>query len=560
MKNLANLAFAIGLSFGATTFASSAFAIANNNPTLISKQISEMRSTTYVSNANTPIRDIKSQAKRQLVSETLDILPTYITSTQSLVNNEYTEKMQFVAAALIDVSKEQYDIKYEKDMITVTLDARVTFDTNEINRKVQAIQDNEDRNKIVESTLTKQLKLEAQVKEINDLFKVSMPNEVKQGLVEHQELLNELVNVPLGDMVAAFELESKVSEAADKIRITSETNEEWLSLTDEQRFEYEVNLEVGRLINEGYMNQINRPLKLAVRNVSEKTVTLTVEPLEGPNMMMPWYIASHENFIPLVNRVAGGLENVEFLNSGCYFASSDHKKEMMWLEIFDKGHFQAEASKLVQAYQNGLPFSPAKNTNYSLSNLNIKFSSNEYNLEIPKLAASVPGTETPVFFVRSNTNEKNVLFTLPQNVQWNKTKAELNAKSEHDKWLLARKNESKVVDVWGLEITINGIKQTIPWIQRHEDKAGTFTRGGKKMKDSKAVAWNGGSFEYSPSREAVLNNMSTKKHQSNYKYIDPIRNGYIDCGVITMIDYPTFTVPRSLAKNLSQAEIKVFRY
>lgn len=560
MKNLANLALAIGLTLSATTFASSVFAIPNNTPILISKQISEMRSTTFVSNANTPIRDIKSQAKRQLIIETLDILPTYITSTQSLINNEYTEKMQFVAAALIDVSKEKYNIKYEKDMISVTLDARVTFDTNEINRKVQAILDNEARNKIIESTLTNQLQLEAQVKQINDLFKISMPSDVKLSLIGHQDLLNELVNVPLGDMVAEFELESKVREAEDKIRITSETNNEWLSLTEEERIEYEINVEVGRLINEGYMNQIHRPLKLVVHNASEQTVTLTVEPLEGPKMMMPWYIAAHEHFIPLANRVAGGLENVEFLNSGCYFSSSDHKEEMIWLQIFEKGHFHTETNKLVPAYLNGMAFSPSENTNYSLTNVNIEFSSLEYNLAKTKLVASVPGTETPIFFIRNSSNEENVLFTLPQNIQWNKTKEELDAKSDHEKWLVARKYKNQKVNVWGLEITVNGIKQTIPWIQRREDKGGEFTRGRNKIKDSYAVAWNGNSSEFSPSREAVLNNMSSKKHQSKYKYIDPIRNGYIDCGVITTIDYPTFTLPRSHAKNFSHAEIKVFRY
>ncbi|CAH1598876.1 exported hypothetical protein [Vibrio jasicida] len=552
MKNLANLAFAIGLSFGATTFASSAFAIANNNPTLISKQISEMRSTTYVSNANTPIRDIKSQAKRQLVSETLDILPTYITSTQSLVNNEYTEKMQFVAAALIDVSKEQYDIKYEKDMITVTLDARVTFDTNEINRKVQAIQDNEDRNKIVESTLTKQLKLEAQVKEISDLFKVSIPSDVKQGLVVQQVLSNELVNVPLGDMVAEFELQTKIKEAERKLKVATETNQEWLSLEEEQRNEYEANVEIGRLIDEGYLRQIQRPLKLAVKDVSELNVTLTVEPLEGAKKMMPWYFAVHEEFIPLVQKVAGGTRNLKFYNSGCYKSDKNQMAKQAWLSIFEQGISKDKTNGIILPYVDGKVFSPKPGENYALSNHGIKL--NPYMF--PWSEASIPGTENPIFFNTQNFNGKEALLSLPQNVTWNKTTSELN--EEYSSTQTGAYKQS-LVNVWGLKITINGTTRTVPWIQRDESRSSVYIDG-LKVKDDYAYAYDPNFTLYSSKELKILNNFKNQKHASKFKHIDPLRTGYVACGTITYLSYPTFEISKSDAKNLTNAKIEIFRY
>lgn len=585
---IATLALTVGIVCSGLQYSFDAIAA---ETILISKQVSETRSTTLVANANTPMREIKAQAKVQLIHETLDVLPTYIMSTQTIVNNEYTEKMQFVAAALIEVSSEKYDINYDGDLITLTMTAMVRFDTNEINRKIKQIESDTNRNNMMHDSLTKELKLNSQVDQINKLYKSNVSGSSFKAAQDYRALNSELVNIPLGDMVAEFELMEKFKKAEAELKRVKSINNEWLNLNEYERAEFEANVALGNIINTAYMDQIYRPLTLEVTGVENDIVIVSVRPLAGLPYMMPWSIARHERIGPYSEKLAGGVHNMHFLDFNCITGKDPRETKHAWLKMLEKGRYvDLIRHEISYMSVDGKMHESSNGLNLTLEHSDLKVKSEEdHRYNDPRQGLYVPGYNTPIFHSPKliETMGKDTFISQPIGITWDKTKAEIDALGSEKAEPFLQKSKTNV-PVWGIKLTLNGQTQTKPWIVRHEEIPNSRGNSNYKPYSWRASINTGGTSFSNKTKSCLsldtLDDCPTNEEYKVFKqaseiktfinesievssqvkpkfsYINPIRTTPVKCGVPVNTSYPEFKLTRLEARNLTNADITVFRY
>ncbi|MEZ8733854.1 hypothetical protein [Vibrio sp. 10N.239.312.D08] len=530
---------------------------------LVSEHISEVRTTEYQSNASIPLRQIKVEAREQLIRETLDILPTYMLSNQTVTDNNYSESLRFVGAAYIKVTNEDYDVSFVDDLVTIKLQATVQFDTNEIQRKVREIEANEHRNKLVTAVSSETSALSDQVENITRLYKFKVPSS-KLLKSDIDVLTHKFVNLPLGDMVEEFELEKELEEIQAQLESEKERNAEWLSLDANERNEYAANLEVGALINRAYMDQIKRPLHLVVTNVTKNDVYLRVQPIEGMPNFMPWYISHHKDAAKLAEKFSDNVFSMQFLNGSCSSSKYEQMPNKTWYELLNRGfNVERDRYKRLTLSKDGAMiegrFSP--DDNVPLKNASLKTSQlfdYGYSVEFPSLNEYIPGYQSPVFIntVPNVNMNKRVFASMPIGVDWMLTTDELEKGYQMG---------NQPVPVWGVEFILNGKKITKPLITRQDGDRNAMAFRSKTAK-FKIEQNNNEMRKFKPYIDSAFNSAWIMKEIKNgakyrqFEHIWPYRTTGVKCGVQMKTAYPQIKISREEAHNLSDVEINVFRY
>lgn len=501
---------------------------------LVTRLFTEDRTTTLKANVNTPMREIKALAKQQLIEETVNILPTYIDSTQTLSGNNYEEKIKFVAAAMVKVKNEDYDIKYENDLVTLTIRANVSFDTNEIKRKVDKLESDEARSDLINSSISASTNLKSQALELETLYgltayQIQSESSLQQVLDSYS---HQLINFPLNDLVKEFELKKKMEEVDEQLATANATNQEWLSLTEQERAEYEINLKIGTLINDSYIEQLKRPLTLKVIDIQSESVTLQVSPLEGVPHFVPWYASSARELRSLSSSYPfGNFTSEAFYNYGC------------------RG---IHLSENIESWHSFLRQN--KNASYDL------FSEHQVKPSGLKLATLnqtiyVPGYNVPILLPSSQFGSAPIV-SQPVGVTWNLTKEEVKNKISLPTGgqILPPNIDYNDVPVWGIELTIDGQRKVLPLVTRMESEFKTFNRKYSNRLMNHRVGYKGDA-----SKATQIKKISHKGAR-RFEHIKPYRTINAMCGIPTKLEYPKFKVTKQLAAKFQNANIEVFRY
>lgn len=501
---------------------------------LVTRLVTEDRTTTLKANVNTPMREIKALAKQQLIEETVNILPTYIDSTQTLSGNNYEEKIKFVAAAMVQVKNEDYDIKIENDLVTMTIRATVSFDTNEIKRKVDKLESDEARSDLINSSISASTNLKSQALELETLYgltayQIQSESSLQQVLDSYS---HQLINFPLNDLVKEFELKKKMEEVDEQLATANATNQEWLSLTEQERAEYEINLKIGTLINDSYIEQLKRPLTLKVIDIQGESVTLQVSPLEGVPHFVPWYASNAQELRSLSSSYPFGTFTAEtFYNYGC------------------RG---IQRSESIESWHSFLRQS--KNASFDLFSQHQEKPS-DLKLATLKQTIYVPGYNVPILLPSSQFGSDPIV-SQPVGVTWNLTKEEVKNKISLPTGgeILPTNIDYNDVPVWGIKLEIDGQRKVLPLVTRMESEFKTFNQKYRNRMMSHRVGFKGDA-----SKSSQIEKISYKGARL-FEYIKPYRTTNAMCGIPTRLEYPKFKVTKQLASKIQNASIEVFRY
>ena len=125
-----------------------------------------------------------------------------------------------------------------------------------------------------------------------------------------------IINLPLKDIVAEFELNKKQKTAHEDLMWIELKNKEILSLNSRERAEFDMNNDIRRTVESIYLAQIGQPLKPKVIKVTDSEVTLRIVPNTAEERWLPWYLYDLNKTKKLMDKYNQGQRFV-FMNSGC---------------------------------------------------------------------------------------------------------------------------------------------------------------------------------------------------------------------------------------------------
>ena len=474
----------------------------------ISEQVHQVESTEYTASFDLPIAKIKEYTKEKLIRETLDKIPTYIMSTKTIDGNNYNEKVKFIAAAMVRITNEKYSFKYGDKEITATLNATVSYDTKEIERKVTQIEQDESRSKMLNDFMSTNLNIQAQIDDIKSLFNSSTSKNASLILERNKVIKNfghSIINLPLKDMVAEFELNKKQQAAHEDLMWIELKNKEILSLNSQERAEFDMNNDIRNTVESIYLAQIGQPLKPKVIKVTDTEVTLQIVPNTSEERWLPWYLYDLNKTKELMDKYNQG-QNFVFMNSGCKGKSyNDGAYEMM-----TKGYYYNLNGKKVM--KDGAMFS-----RYS------PYHQRSY--------------DSPILGYPSIFTDKRFIYSQGGSSKW-------SVPSE-------KKRTGKPKIVWSIKFNLNDQEYEFPFITELSERP---KRG-----------WRPGMDPFTPSGKIAdyyldkYYRKNTYPQSKTYETFSPYRTRITGCSRLIDITYPKITIARSKASNLSEIKVEVFR-
>ncbi|TKF49525.1 hypothetical protein FCV60_21970 [Vibrio sp. F13] len=173
------------------------------------------------------------------------------------------------------------------------------------------------------------------------------------------------------------------------------------------------------------MDQIERPLTLRISKVEGDNVVVNVVPLTGLPYMMPWSIARHERTIPLAKDLAGGIDNMHFLDYNCHSEGSGLKQKS-WLHMLDRGYDHNEYEGISTLAVDGHMIIAPQGKNLTMQMSGIT-SANRRMKNMP-LGLYIPGYNTPIFISEKleGLMGNKVFISKPAGITWNLTQSELD--------------------------------------------------------------------------------------------------------------------------------------
>lgn len=296
-----------------------------NTSGVVSSQITQQMSVAYMAGESEGILDAKKEARKKLLQKAIALLPTYIFSSKEIDNNEYTERLQFLAASTVKISNEQYTITPIDKQLQIKLIANVTIDKNEINRIIEQLNNNKSKTNEIDIIHEQQQSLLKQIRAIKNSYQNYHSNDANHAIsttrqiIEQQNAyISELINLPMNDMIAEFELKEKRKKVDLALKKIEARNAEYASMTDSQILEMKMNADFQQLYDDSFEQQLKQGFTLKVSGTTADKVVLQIVPLNTPKDQEPKFLPWHE-----FN--AGGLAEFKnkylagpFLNSGCY--------------------------------------------------------------------------------------------------------------------------------------------------------------------------------------------------------------------------------------------------
>lgn len=300
---------------------------AKQNYQTVSDQTTKKMSVSYVIGENESLVSAKAGAKEKLIQKASNELPTYITSSKTVTNKNYTESIRFIAAGLVRVANEEYRTKTnDQNSLMIELTADVTIDSKALEQKISELNIKEKRNEELDNLLSKDLEIQAKLSLLRSLYtsdnKSKIDTLIKESLEERNENYKRVSiqhNVNLLKQADTFQKQQNADSLLKEI-------EDRKKLTDEQTLLAELNNQIKRFAVDSFESQLNRALELKIRAVKDYEIwfrVTTVKRSENDNSGYKYWWAESEQ---LKEKITNAFGSFTPLNAGCeYLGDKDNE-------------------------------------------------------------------------------------------------------------------------------------------------------------------------------------------------------------------------------------------
>lgn len=302
-------------------------ATAQQNGQIVSQETTKKMAVSYTVGEHESLVSAKAGAKEKLIQKASTELPTYISTSKTITNKKYTERVRFIAAGLVQVTNEKYiTTSNENNALVIELTADVSIDSKALEQKIAALNVKEKRDSELDELLQNDSKLNAKLSMLRTLYtsdnKSTIDTLIADTLTEKNQnysRVNIKHNVNLLEQAELYQKKQKADSILKEI-------ERKRGLTSEQTLLEELNGQVKQYAIDSFERQLNRPLELKIRAVKDHEIwyrVTTVKQNDNDKSGYKYWWSDDEQLNTKIEKAFGRFTP---LNTGCEYLG-DKKNE-----------------------------------------------------------------------------------------------------------------------------------------------------------------------------------------------------------------------------------------
>lgn len=302
-------------------------ATAQQNSQIVSKETTKKMAVSYTVGEHESLVSAKAGAKEKLIQKASTELPTYISTTKTITNKKYSERVRFIAAGLVKVTNEKYvTTSNENNSLVIELTADVSIDSKALEQKIAALNVKEERDSELDELLQNDSKLNAKLSMLRTLYtsdnKSTIDTLITDTLIEKNKnysRVNIKHNVNLLEQAEHFQKKLKADSILKEI-------DRKRGLSSEQTLLEELNDQVKQYAIDSFERQLNRPLELKIRAVKDHEIWYRVTTVKQNDEDRSGYKYWWAEDSQLKNKLSKAFGRIAPLRGGCeYLGKKDNE-------------------------------------------------------------------------------------------------------------------------------------------------------------------------------------------------------------------------------------------
>jgi len=304
------------------------------NDRIVSKQITKRIATTYIVGEHESLVSAKAGARQKLLQLAARDLPTYITSTKTIENKQYSERIRFIAAGLIKIDNEKYITQpLDNGSLSIELEADVSIDGSALQRKIVELQQTDTQMAKLDQLITVEKQLITKLSKLRNMYSSvdaeSIDSKVlqsSQAIRDNYSRVNIIEGVNLLQDVESYEKNFKANEVLNKLAKQK-------NMSANEYMQTELNKQIKQLAINSFEHQLNRPLSIKIRAVNEREVIYAVtanSASQGNSGYQYWW--TENNMV--VNKIKRTFGKFDPIKKGCFpLGEKTNKKSLYGLNL-----------------------------------------------------------------------------------------------------------------------------------------------------------------------------------------------------------------------------------
>ena len=300
---------------------------AKQDSQIVSQQTTRKMSASYAVGEHETLVSAKAGAKEKLIQKASTELPTYISTSKTITNKKYSEKVRFITAGLVQLSNEKYvTTSGENNSLAIELTADVSIDSKALEQQIAALNIKEERESELDDLLQNDSKLNAKLSMLRTLYTSDNRSKIDALITdtltdkaENYSRVNIMRNVNLLEQAEHFQKKQKADAILKEI-------DRKRGLTSEQALLEELNEQVKQYAIDSFERQLNRPLEVKIRAVKDNEIwyrVTTVKQNDGDKSGYKYWWSEDKQLKAKLEKAFGRFTP---LNSGCeYLGDKDNE-------------------------------------------------------------------------------------------------------------------------------------------------------------------------------------------------------------------------------------------
>lgn len=300
---------------------------AKQSSQIVSQQTTTKMTVSYIVGEHESLVSAKAGAKEKLIQKASTELPTYISTSRTITNKKYSERVRFIAAGLVQISNEKYvTTSSQNNSLSIELTADVSIDGKALEQQIAQLNVKEQRELELDELLHNDSKINAKLSMLRTLYtsenRSKVDSLIADVLTEKTENYNR-VNIKRNvNLIGQAELFQKKQKADDILREIERKRE----LTSEQTLLEELNAQVKQYTIDSFERQLNRPLELKIRAVKENQIWYKVTTVKHSDDDSSGYRYWWSEDDHLMGKLEKAFGRITPLRSGCeYLGKKDNE-------------------------------------------------------------------------------------------------------------------------------------------------------------------------------------------------------------------------------------------